>query len=369
MVKKLTRKKVRKVPASRRSGIAAAPTKNWWFFRDYFRMEMDRKDVASVLRSYIRTNHSSEAKLLLSAPEYMFTMPHGIAASIAWNDREGEFPSKWNHEKGVSRYIDELRDVAMRKTEEMSTKVVSSTPVRTIADRIREITSDFIASLDGVVDEWNDNTEYNLYNEMKVKDLSNVTARAVLNYYKPLRDELQELVELKTPDLVDAYSHLSQPERKKMLSFMNGFVADAERYIMGKKALRKTSKPRVKTADRQIAKLKYLKESKEFKLTSINPMMIVGSRRLFAFNTRYKVLMEISTQSGKGFEVSGSTIKNIDTIHSRQTTLRKPSEMLPVFQSKTIKQIDKYWSTLTTKTTKPTGRINQDVILLRVMDT
>ena len=341
MVKKLTRKKVRKVPASRRSGIAAAPTKNWWFFRDYFRMEMDRKDVASVLRSYIRTNHSSEAKLLLSAPEYMFTMPHGIAASIAWNDREGEFPSK----------------------------VVSSTPVRTIADRIREITSDFIASLDGIVDEWNDNTEYNLYNEMKVKDLSNVTARAVLNYYKPLRDELQELVEVKTPDLVDAYSHLSQPERKKMLSFMNGFVADAERYIMGKKALRKTSKPRVKTADRQIAKLKYLKESKEFKLTSINPMMIVGSRRLFAFNTRYKVLMEISTQSGKGFEVSGSTIKNIDTIHSRQTTLRKPSEMLPVFQSKTIKQIDTYWSTLTTKTTKPTGRINQDVILLRVMDT
>tara|TARA_R110000764_G_scaffold4541_25_gene18660 strand:+ start:2842 stop:3942 length:1101 start_codon:yes stop_codon:yes gene_type:complete len=366
MVKKVTRKKVRKAPVARRTGIAAAPTDNWWFFRDYFRMELDRKEVSNVMRTYIRVNHADESKLLLSAPDYMYTMPHGIAASISWTHLKGEFPAKWDHEKAVANYINELREVANRKA---TLKVISTKPARTIADRMREITSDFIANVEEILDQWSPKTEFNLYNEMKIKAVSNVTAKAVLNYYTPLRDELQELVDKKTPDLLEAYAHMTLPKRKKMLAFVNELIADAERYIMGKKAVRKTSKPRVKTADRQIVKLNFLKESNEFKLTSINPMLIVGSRRLFAFNTRYKVLMEISTESVKGFEVSGSTIKNIDTVNSRQTTLRKPSEMLPVFQSKTIKQINKLWKTLTTKTTVPNGRINKDVILLRVMDT
>jgi|TARA_R110001592_G_scaffold61672_7_gene188304 hypothetical protein len=373
MAKKPIRKKTRKVPVSRRSGITAAPTDSWRWFSDYFRMELDRKDVATIIRNYIRTSHPKEAKFLLSAPEYMYTMHHGVAASIAWSDRNGEFHPLWNHDSCVANFIAKLRIAAQEKSEEAALKVVSSIPVRTIADRIKEITSDFIAGIEEVVDHWNPDTEhrleYNLYDEMKIKDISNVSAKAVLNYYQPLRDELKELVELKTPELVEGYSHLTVPQQKKQLAFIEGLVADAERYMMGKKAMRKSVKPRVKTADRQVAKLKYLKESKEFKLTSINPMSIVGSRRLYAFNTRYKVLMEIITQSGKGFEVSGSTIKNLDIVNSRQTTLRKPSEMLSIFQSKTIKQIDKYWSTLTTKTTQPTGRINKDVILLRVMDT
>jgi hypothetical protein len=36
--------------------------------------------------------------------------------------------------------------------------------------------------------------------------------------------------------------------------------------------------------------------------------------------------------------------------------------------TKTPNQIDKEWKTLTTKTSQPNGRLNDDTILLRVLD-
>ena len=69
----------------------------------------------------------------------------------------------------------------------------------------------------------------------------------------------------------------------------------------------------------------------------------------------------------KGFEITGSTIKNYDTKLSKITKLRKPEEILPLILNKTEKQILKVWKGLTTKIYEPTGRINKDCILMRVI--
>ena len=76
-------------------------------------------------------------------------------------------------------------------------------------------------------------------------------------------------------------------------------------------------------------------------------------------------MIEYITHSTTGFEVSGTSIKNFDK-ESRQATLRKPDEILPMILNKTEKQIEKIWDTLTTKIDKPTGRVNADCILMRV---
>jgi len=114
--------------------------------------------------------------------------------------------------------------------------------------------------------------------------------------------------------------------------------------------------------------VQYKKEDNDFKLVSINPILLVGSRRLYAFNCKERYLIEYCTQAANGFEISGTTIKNLDTVNSRQVRLRKPDEFLPIALNKTVKQIDTEWKKLTTKTSVPTGRINKDIVLLRVMD-
>ena len=85
-------------------------------------------------------------------------------------------------------------------------------------------------------------------------------------------------------------------------------------------------------------------------------------------NTKTRVIAEYVTNSAKGFEVSGTTLKNIDTSLSRSTRLRKPDAFLPIILKKTANQINKEWQSLTTKTTVPNGRINKDTVLLRVLD-
>ena len=78
------------------------------------------------------------------------------------------------------------------------------------------------------------------------------------------------------------------------------------------------------------------------------------------------MLYRYKNESVSGFEVRGSTVYNWneDSICMR---LRKPDDILPDILTKTENQIDKLLSSLTTKVSKPTGRINKDCILLRVL--
>jgi len=162
---------------------------------------------------------------------------------------------------------------------------------------------------------------------------------------------------------------MSTAVRKKYLAFLEHIVADATRYMMAKKATRKVSVPRPKSAYSQIAKMNFAKESKEYKITSIDPLLIVGARRIWVFNTKYKHLTEFVSNERDGFTVKGSTLQKIDGDRTRRITLRKPKEFLPIIQSNTQKQIETAYRQLTTKSQpRKDGRINKDTLIMRVFE-
>ena len=88
--------------------------------------------------------------------------------------------------------------------------------------------------------------------------------------------------------------------------------------------------------------------------------------KVWIYNTKQGKLAEYFCESGQGFEISGSTIKNFSPELSKITKLRKPAEILPQILNKTEFQIKKIWKGLTTKIYQPTGRINKDCIIMRV---
>ena len=120
------------------------------------------------------------------------------------------------------------------------------------------------ASIEEILDTEEYSIEYSPYDELQKDGHAQSTARAIIDYYNPVLEEAKELVHKKTPDLVEGYSHMSVPTRKKYLEFLQHIVDDTTRFVMAKKATRKTSKPRTKSAYAQVSKLQYLKESKEF---------------------------------------------------------------------------------------------------------
>lgn len=365
--------RAKKAPTVRRfkTGVEAAPVDyGFRWFKEYFRLDLDRKDVSRILKDYIKDNYKGEERsLLLSAPDHWYTGRGEVAASIMWRKKGMDFPDNWDPQRHVNYYIDQVRHAALTKAEkdedpDKETIVPTVSPM----ERVQRKTDSFISKIDEYLDTWEEREGFSMFNEMTKEGLSSFSASAVLAYYKRIFVELRELIDKKTPELVEAYSHWSVPQRKKYFTFVSSIVSDADKYVLSKKAQRRPSKPRVKSADKQVAKLNFAKDSAEFKLTSIDPTKIVGAQRLYTFHVKERIVTEFVTNSGNGFEISGSTLKNFATERSRSIRLRKPEDTLVIFLRKTTAQIDKEWSELTTKTTTPTGRINKDMILLRVIE-
>jgi len=166
---------------------------------------------------------------------------------------------------------------------------------------------------------------------------------------------------------IEAYTHIKKGDKRKMIDFMDEIFEDLDRYKESQRAKRTTTRAKkVYSSSDKVRNLKYCIENIDAKLHSINPSLVPKASILWIYNIKTRKLTEFKSHSINGLDVKGSTLYNWGEETSRTATLRKPEEILPQILSKTERQIDNLWKTLTTKIGKPTGRINKDTILLRV---
>lgn len=370
----LTKKKKVKKVFSRRAGggYNAVPTDNFWAFKDYIRTETDKKDISKTIKEYIKKTFSkTRATNMLGSGEPHFVYPYYIAATIEWEKLGFDLPSEWVPTGIFRKYFENLEvmgeaNIANRGATSDDGDDTPTPIKRTIQEIVKARTGDFIAEVEYAIDY--DVEEFSTYNELKSCDAPYNMAKAVYDYYIPLRDELHILLTKAPAELEEGYRHMSTVSRKKYFTQINTIVLDAEKYMQSKKAVRKTRIAKPMAADKQIKNVKYLKDSPEYKVTSINPALLIGARRIYTFNVKSKIITEYVCHAPNGFTLKGTTLQSVDVDVSRETRLRKPEEFLQVVMKQSIKQIATDWSKLTTKTNTPNGRINQDTILLRIMD-
>ena len=236
------------------------------------------------------------------------------------------------------------------------------------AYRLKEKTSDFIAEIEDVLDMFNtsvfvDWENYSVYNELQKIVAAKSTAAAVVNYYKPLLLELEELVTKKTPELVEGYSHLTLSKRKQLLSIVRAIVSDAEKYIASKKATTSVRKTKVKSSDVIVAKMKYAKDSAEYKVSSVNPATVIGADKVLLFDTKARTLTLLKTNQASGMTVRGTTIYGFDSVEKKK--LRKPDEALSLFLKAPKAKVDGLFNKLTTNATTGNGRCGETTIILK----
>lgn len=256
--------------------------------------------------------------------------------------------------------------IKLQKLKESPPKPVISPQERTRRKVIDTIYMDWDSTIvEGWFDE-NYTQKFSAYNRFRGYGLKSNS----INIFKALLEQeynnIQEAYNRTCEQCVEAYSHITKGNKRKILKQFEDVFADLEKLRTSFKSARKPRAHKPKTSDKQVERLQYMEESIDDKLVSINPVLIPRSHKLFVYNTKQRRLFEYKTESAHGFEVSGTTIKNFDD-ESRVALLRKPEEILPQILNKTEKQIEKVWGTITTKINKPTGRINSDCILLRVI--
>ena len=370
---KKTKKKVLRARA--RTGLAGVPIdKGFNAVKDYFHLQVDRKDCVSQVKTWVKKNFPQPAKYILANPEYHFTMTHHAATAFWYNndlyknnDADGNTAKEF-----LNNLFDKMiplieKGKVIYEEKQKANNIVSISPAVRL---MRKINNTIMQELLDLEDKWIDGEDatINIYDRFKYHGLTNTA----ISHVKPMIEgwllDYEDAYYKRCDQAVEGYSHLKRSTLNHRIKVCKAMLEDLERIRSATKATRNVKVKRPKSVDKQVAKVQYKKEDNDYKIVSINPIQIPTKTRLYAFNTKSKMIIEYVTESVNGFEISGSTIKNITPGLSRTICLRKPLDFLPIVLQKTPKQIDAAWQTLKTKTKVPNGRINKDTILLRVLD-
>ena len=371
---KKTKKKVLRARA--RTGLAGVPIdKGFNAVKDYFHLQVDKKDCISQVKTWVKKNFPQPSKYILANPEYHFTMTHHAATAFWYNndlyknnDADGDTARDFlNHLFDKMIPLIEKGKVIFKEKQKANDNVISISPAVRL---MRKINNTIMQELLDLEDKWIDgeDTTINIYDRFKYHGLTNTA----ISYVKPMIEgwllDYEDAYYKRCDQAVEGYSHLKRSALNHRIKVCKAMLEDLERIRSATKASRNVKVKRPQSLDKQVAKVQYKKEDNDFKIVSINPIQIPTKTRLYAFNTKSKMVIEYITESPNGFEISGSTIKNFTKGLSRTICLRKPLDFLPIVLQKTPKQIDDAWKLLKTKTKEPNGRINKDTILLRILD-
>lgn len=264
--------------------------------------------------------------------------------------------------------IEELLDQAKHIEEVFVETKVAYKP--SVQDRIREQISDYIGEIENEVDLFSEGgykSEFSMYAWLQQNNVKSQQSNAIAEYYVPWRDELKEAIAKKDEQLVEGYSNMKPAQLKKFVEFLDDIIKDATTWGANQKTVRKTRTKKAPSVEKQIAKIQYAKENKEYKLVSVNPALIIGCNQLWVFNTKYRKLMRYDALGPAGLSVKGTTLQGYDEETSVSKKIRKPDEVLPRLLKGGKLVLRKLMTEINSKESVPNGRINGDTILLRVI--
>jgi len=200
-----------------------------------------------------------------------------------------------------------------------------------------------------------------MYQFLQKHSCTPAAANYLRAYYIKSRDELFS----DESQVKEAYGK----NLKKWQAFWQGVIDDLDRYVGNKKAVkvRKERVPKAKPISKLVEKLNYQKEDPTLKIVSVLPQELIGSKELWVYNTKEKKLTVFYATGPAGLGIKGSTLINFDVDQSESKRLRKPEVTLSELLKAGKVAIRKIMPALTTTSVKPTGRINNMTILLKVI--
>lgn len=236
---------------------------------------------------------------------------------------------------------------------------------KSILDYAQSIISDLEASVDEYIESnFKTPIQYKAIMRDRVK---RVHANHILAYFKTLRDEVHGAWKKVDDDLVEAYSHFTDRQKKKLVVGYDFIINHCIDIIEMNKITRKPRKKKLKTPDEMVSNVSFCESIPELDLTSIHPREIIGAQQVWIYNKEYKKFGCYYAFTGEGLSIKGTTIQHFDVKVSTQKIVRKPKEVL----TRAMKGGNMYLTTefkaLKTTENPLTGRLNSDVLILRVI--
>jgi hypothetical protein len=274
----------------------------------------------------------------------------------------------------IDKYLVDIKNTTSRKkADRIKSQLAGPKTTKTIQDRIAEQVSEYLGDIEQKLDDVLDG----IINKKEIvfdvgmwlvgKEVKSMQSKMIAEYLeKTYCNEMQELMKGQCDQLKEAYDFMTRPQQKKWLKNIEEITKGC--YEHGRIAVkpRRARKRKMKTPTQIVSKMKYENSNEEYKLVSVRPEDIIGASKLIVFNTKYRQLTIYHAKDLSGLSVKGSTLQNFSSDQSETRRLRKPHAMLQE-ALKGIRAFDRAWGTLKTKPTKPTGRINDNTIILKAV--
>ena len=271
----------------------------------------------------------------------------------------------------VSKIVAEGKD-DIDESEEAKVEVKKDVYTPSIQERVRDASMLMTEEIETAIENFQTDPEafdpkaFKILNMLKAKQAKAAHARIIREFYTRNLEELIEAASTKDEQLKEAYSHLSKVQLRKITAFYQEIVSACEMLAQEAKVNRKPKAKKAVPAEKIVAKLKYKKADEPLKLVSINPADILGAKELWTYNTKSRKLGKYVASEFADLGVKGTSIVNFDEHKSVQKTLRKPIDQLKEFKAAGKVALRKFLDDINAVDTKMNGRINEEIMLLKV---
>ena len=337
-----------------------------FFYYNYYYTQKDRK--RHVVK-WMQDNQYSKADVsrFIRSPDRAIPM---TACGLVMAARQG-MPMR---EKELTYLRDRLHEAVNSDDLEPEVATDKTTPVPvvrapTIQDRLNEKTAEHLAHFEGLYDDViaGNDVKPDAFNYLTANTVPQSQINKFVELFSNRKTELTAAQAKEDEDLAEAYRHYKAADFKRHYAFFDSVLDALDQYRSVKKTQKKARVKRAPNKEKVVSKLKYLKEEKTLKLVSINPVDIVGAQELWAYNTKTRKLYKYIADSLTGpLGVKGTSITGYDEVKSVGKTLRKPEEKLKEFARATKVQLRKFLEEIKATETQANGRINADIVLLRI---
>lgn len=342
---------------------------NWY---NYF---YDAEQAKSWIIEYLKEFYKQDKELIKNA----YRINANSCRTSGWNCRilllGGHLPDEIQQ-----RNIGRIREMAQRAcsgsgeassteaSEEGSVKQEEVKQVISIQERVTNRANDLIADIEVHLDNYyRDGTMFKASDWLSQNDVKPAIAQRIADYYKPLYSEVFDAFNGKDEQLKEAYSSWRKPKLRLYVEFIKSIISAAETRATIAKAIRKPRKKKEKSPLQLVSKLKYKEKDDEYKLVSVDPKQIIGCNQLWVFNTKYRTLAVYNAMGPAGLNIKGSTVIGFDEKTSIVKKLRKPEDQIKKLMDGGKVILRKFMDDIKCKSKEANGRINNDVVLLRII--
>jgi hypothetical protein len=322
-----------------------------------------KKNVVEWVQKNMKLDSKQLSLYVLSNPE----MTPMTVCSLVKAESAG-MPMREKHKQYIVRAILAAIETAKSEPaiqEKVNKKAKAAMP--TIQDRLAEKTADIAGEIEGQVDNaFLNKSVGNIYELITARNLAQSQVSKVRAVFQKQIDEISEFVAGTDEQLNESYAYLTKVDIKRIGAFYVKLMSDLDSYQAVKKATKKFKMKRPQSKDKVVAKVKYMKESKELKLVSVPPIEVIGAQAVWVYQTKYRKLGKYVAEEHNTLGIKGTSLTGYSESKSVQKTLRKPADQLAAFMKEGKVGLRTFLKNIKSVETKLNGRLSADILILKV---